>query len=298
MGWRFIMVDYGDRGPSSHIEDRDPREWEKTSPKRSGIGVIAGFLGALAIGVGGVMIGGVNQVLEFIGIERQIPIPELDDARALSLKDKAAILLGDTERVWGRAFAAQGKTYDPVTLVLYADQATGQCGVVTGRQGPVYCAFDRKIYLDLEFINTLEAEWQAKGDFPMAFIIAHETGHHVQNLNGEMDRYFNAFSDPNAEAVNQLQVRLELQADCYSGVWTHHAEAQFGILEDGDIEEAIAAAFAFGDDTLQMRTRGVINEAAFTHGSGEQRARWFQIGFKSGDLASCNTWDVQPFDKL
>ncbi|MEO1293265.1 MAG: neutral zinc metallopeptidase [Pseudomonadota bacterium] len=292
------MVEFGDRNVSSNIDDRDPREWKADKPKRTGLYVAGGFVAALATGAAGVAVTGVNTVLGFLGLSLEIPVPTLDEERELSLKDKAGILLRDTEVVWGEIFPINGKPYEEPTMVLYKDQAASQCGVVTGQQGPVYCAFDRKIYFDLEFINRLEAEWSARGDFPMAFIIAHEVGHHVQNLTGDMDRYFNAFGDPNAEPLNQLQVRLELQADCFAGVWTNRAEQKFEILSDGDLQEGIDAAFAFGDDTVQMRTRGVINEAAFTHGSGEQRARWFQKGFAAGDHTACDTWSVTPYDAL
>lgn len=275
------MVQLGGRRPSGNIEDRRPG-----GGRRSGLIVGLGFVSALAVGAASVAMTGVNTVLEWAGIERRLTIPE---PRRAELDQFAAVILGDTERVWSAEFAAEGRAYPPPTLVFYEGQTTSGCGVVTADFGPVYCSFDAHVLIDLSFFDAVAGVFGAEGDFPPAYILAHEVAHHVQALTGDLDRFYRKL-DAGAERANFLQVRLELQADCLAGVWTKKADQAFDLLDPGDLAEAIDAARIFGDDALQMQAQGAVNEAGFTHGAGEQRARWFMTGYETGARTACDTW--------
>jgi hypothetical protein len=211
--------------------------------------------------------------------------PRDDDKQA----DLAKVVMAQTEDTWGRIFAASGKTYTPPTLVLY-DQATETgCGVGMNAMGPFYCPLDHRLYLDLAFFRALDQRFGAPGDFAQAYVIAHEVGHHVQELMGvgAQVRQAQAMADP--ARANALSVRLELQADCYAGVFAYHDQAT-GKLDPGDIDQAVAAAAAVGDDTLQKRTRGEVVPDDFTHGSSAQRAAWFKRGYAAGATGACDTF--------
>ncbi|MEQ1557140.1 MAG: neutral zinc metallopeptidase [Gallionella sp.] len=206
------------------------------------------------------------------------------DARFVS------IVLADTEDVWRDIFKQAGSQYREPKLVLFSGQTPTACGTGQAAMGPFYCPGDKKVYIDLRFYQELRDRYQAPGDFAQAYVIAHEVGHHVQNLLGTSGKV-DAMRGRTSEAQqNQLSVRLELQADCYAGVWANHAQKMRNIIEAGDIEEAMTAAAAVGDDSIQMATRGTVVPESFTHGSAAQRTRWFQNGFQTSDLNQCNTF--------
>ncbi len=196
----------------------------------------------------------------------------------------ARSVLGSTEDVWGKVLPEQTRVrYSAPKLVLFNDQTPSACGYASSASGPFYCPGDQKLYLDFTFFRELQNEFKAPGDFAEAYVIAHEIGHHVQNLLGTMDKVQQAGN------TNDLSVRLELQADCYAGVWAHYAQQQ-GLLEVGDVEEALRAAQAVGDDAIQKRTQGYVVPESFTHGSARERMSWFSNGFKAGDMRQCNTF--------
>jgi predicted metalloprotease len=201
-----------------------------------------------------------------------------------------AAVLGETEDVWGAIFQAQGLTYTPPTLVLYRDQLPSACGSAKAAVGPFYCPSDRKVYLDLGFFQQLADEFQAPGQFAEAYVLAHEVGHHVQNLLGIGGKVRAAQQRASDAQSNQLSVRLELQADCFAGVWAKHADQTKHILEQGDVESALRAAAAVGDDTLQKRARGYVVPESFTHGSAAERTSWFKRGLATGSIQDCNTF--------
>lgn len=199
-------------------------------------------------------------------------------------------VLGETEDTWSTLFAEHGGRYSPPTLVLFTGQVRSACGFASAAVGPFYCPGDEKIYLDLGFYEELESRFQAPGDFAQAYVLAHEVGHHVQTLTGTSDRVRAAQRGASEQQANALQVRMELQADCYAGVWAHHADQSRQILESGDVEEALRAASAVGDDTIQKRTQGYVVPDSFTHGSAEQRMAWFTRGLESGAVEACDTF--------
>ena len=290
------MVNLGKRSPSRNIVDRRPPGANKTPGRSSGMMIGLGFAGALAAGALGVTVTGLNTVMAALGIDRELTAPSFEAPRRAEIDDFSAVILGDTERIWTAEFQRYGATYHPPQLVFYEGQTTSGCGVIQADFGPVYCGYDRQILLDLSFFDSVAGDFGAEGDFPPAYVIAHEVAHHVQLLTGDMDIFYDRL-DAGREPANQLQVRFELQADCLAGIWTQKADQAFGLLEQGDIEEGIAAASAFGDDAIQMMDRGVINEASFTHGSSQQRAKWFMSGYESGEMAACDTW-TQAYDAL
>jgi predicted metalloprotease len=197
---------------------------------------------------------------------------------------------GDVDATWKKIFAASGKTYEQPTIVLYDNQVSTACGNAPSTVGPFYCPNDRKVYLDIPFMNELQQRLGAQGDFAQAYIVAHEIGHHVQNQLGVMEDV-NLAQQENPEDANDLSVRLELQADCLAGVWAHSAVRQADLLETGDLEEALNAAAAVGDDRIQKQAGGEVNPDTFTHGSGDQRVSWFKNGFQSGDPTACDTFE-------
>ena len=204
-------------------------------------------------------------------------------------KDFSSAVLGDTEDVWGALFQAMGSRYDPPKLVLYRGLTRSACGSANAAVGPFYCPADKDLYLDTSFFNELHARFGAPGDFAQAYVIAHEVGHHVQNQLGIMSQFDREAQRASPSARNALSVRLELQADCFAGVWGHFA-AQRNLLDPGDIEEGLKAAAAVGDDRIQQQTQGRVVPESFTHGSAEQRTRWFRVGLDTGDIRKCNTF--------
>jgi predicted metalloprotease len=201
-------------------------------------------------------------------------------------------VLADTEAVWSRVFAQAGLRYPPPTLVLYRGATSSGCGKADSRMGPFYCPVDQNVYVDLGFFEDLRREQGVDGDFAQAYVLAHEIGHHIQNVAGTLGEVQKAQQRLHGDAQkNQLQVRVELQADCYAGVWANHAHEQFDILEEGDLEEALVAAAAIGDDRLQKQARGFAIPHTFTHGSSKQRVAWFARGVRDGTLSACQTFE-------
>jgi predicted metalloprotease len=216
---------------------------------------------------------------------------EQSGSREKSSEEKfVAVVLADTEDVWSELFHRMGRRYREPKLVLFSGQVESACGITGSSVGPFYCPSDQKLYLDLDFFRELDAKFGAPGDFAQAYVIAHEVGHHVQNLLGTMDEVHAAQRRADERQANQLSVRVELQADYYAGVWAHYAQKR-GILDPGDVEEALNAASAVGDDRLQQEARGYVVPDSFTHGSSEQRAAWFGRGFRAGDIQHGNTFD-------
>jgi predicted metalloprotease len=201
-----------------------------------------------------------------------------------------SVILADTEQTWQEVFAASGKTYELPRLVLYTGAAETACGYGSAAQGPFYCPLDRKVYLDLSFFDELDQRFGAPGDFAQAYVIAHEVGHHVQNLLGIEGKVRNLRERVSEERGNELSVRLELQADCLAGVWGHHG-AKRGLLEPGDAEEGLRAAASIGDDRLQRMSTGRVQPESFTHGSSAQRVEWLRRGLESGDPGACGTFE-------
>ncbi len=211
------------------------------------------------------------------------------------------VVLADTEDAWGDIFKKNGRDYPEPQLVLFSGAVRSGCGIAQSAMGPFYCPNDRKVYLDTSFFQDLERRFRgcevgSKGcQFSQAYVITHEIGHHVQNLLGILPKVQQMQHGLDQAEANQLQVRVELQADCLSGVWAHHAEEQWRLIEPGDVEAAMQTASAIGDDRLQRRSQGYVVPDAFTHGSSAQRTRWFLAGLKSGELASCDTFGAQQW---
>ncbi|PWL17060.1 flagellar biosynthesis protein FlgM [Falsochrobactrum shanghaiense] len=201
----------------------------------------------------------------------------------------ARTVLAETEDVWNGIFQSRGQNYTPPTMVLFSDSVSSACGLASSASGPFYCPGDRKLYIDLTFFNELANRFGASGDFAQAYVLAHEVGHHVQNLLGILPKFNQMRQSMNEAQANQMSVRVELQADCFAGVWGYYTE-QKGILESGDLEEALNAAHQIGDDTLQRRSQGYVVPDSFNHGTSAQRAKWFQRGFDSGKLDACDTF--------
>jgi uncharacterized protein len=204
-----------------------------------------------------------------------------------------ASVLGGTEDVWGPVFQQAGSTYEKPRLVLFRGATPTACGTGQSAMGPFYCPGDQKVYIDLSFYDTLRSQLGAPGDFAQAYVIAHEVGHHVQNLlgiTGKMDEMRGKVSQ---REYNAMSVRVELQADCFAGIWAHHNQKTGNILEPGDVEEAMNAAAAIGDDALQRKSQGQIVPDSFTHGTSEQRQRWFNSGLKTGSVQACDTFKAQ-----
>jgi len=211
--------------------------------------------------------------------------PDDEAARFIS------VVLADTEDTWSRVFAQAGSTYQPPTLVLFTDMVESACGYGSAAVGPFYCPADGKVYIDLGFFNELRERFGAPGDFAQAYVLAHEVGHHVQNLLGVSEKVSAAQARArHDQEANALSVRLELQADCLAGVWGHHAGSGQDLLEDGDVEEGLRAAAAIGDDRIQRMARGRVSPESWTHGSSRQRSEWLRRGLQSGSVRACDTF--------
>jgi len=207
-------------------------------------------------------------------------------------RDFASAVLGSTEDVWSKIFQEMGSRYDPPTLHLFKGTVRSACGMASEASGPFYCPGDRRVYLDTDFFDELDRRFKAPGDFAQGYVIAHEVGHHVQNLLGIMSKYDAQAGTLDQRGRNALSVRLELQADCFAGVWGHNVQAMQK-LDPGDVEEGLRAASAVGDDNIQRSMQGRVVPDSFTHGSAEQRVRWFRTGFDSGDVRACNTFGAR-----
>lgn len=201
-----------------------------------------------------------------------------------------SVVLADTETTWSHILQQKGVNYPEPTLVLFRGSVPSACGHASSASGPFYCGPDSKIYIDLSFYQQLAGQLNAPGDFAQAYVLAHEVGHHLQNVLGILPEYQKARRTLNERDGNALSVRVELQADCFAGVWAHYAARQNGFVEDGDIEEALNAASRIGDDTLQRQSQGYTVPDSFNHGTSEQRVRWFRTGFQTGDMEACDTF--------
>ena len=273
------------RRRSQNIEDRRGR-----GVRRGAVGGLGGLLIILVALFLGVDPGLLFQVVEVT----QGPVPESrTDAQGPRMDDELAemvgVVLADTEETWGQLFSAAGRVYREPRLVLFTGNVSSACGFAQAAMGPFYCPGDSKVYIDLSFYDDLGSRFGAPGDFAQAYVIAHEVGHHVQNLLGISGQVQSARRQMSETEANAASVRLELQADCLAGVWAHHADRGRQLLEAGDLEEGLRAASAIGDDRLQQQSRGYVTPDSFTHGSSVQRVRWFETGFQSGDTADCDT---------
>ena len=206
------------------------------------------------------------------------------------LADFVSVVLADTEDTWREIFSSAGRTYEEPKLVLFSGSVRSACGMASAAMGPFYCPADRKVYIDLSFFSDLRRRHGAPGDFAQAYVIAHEVGHHVQTLLGTSKQVRQAQQGLGKSAANALSVKQELQADCYAGLWGNHADRSRQVLERGDIEEALNAATAIGDDRLQKQSQGYVVPESFTHGTSEQRVRWFKRGIEHGDAGKCDTF--------
>ena len=259
-------------------------------------------------GIGGMGIGGVLLVtviallmgknpLELLGaVQQQAPTPQQQGAAPVNDENSQFVgaILGSTEDVWGQEFQRSGSQYPAPKLVLFSGMVASACGRASSAMGPFYCPGDHQVYLDTSFFQEMQARLGGGGDFAQAYVIAHEVGHHIQTITGTGQKVdaLRARGVP-MEGDNGLSVRQELQADCYAGVWANRAQAQNQWLEQGDIEEALSTASAIGDDRLQRQSQGTVVPDSFTHGSSEQRVRWFRTGFESGDPNRCDTFASQ-----
>ena len=279
----------------------DERESDNVEDRRgSGSGVGIGGLG-----VGGVVIALVASY--FLGIDpstllnvahqvqgppTQGPSKPIDPARDpdAALKSEMRKILAKTEDNWGQMFSQMGRQYQKPTLVLYSGRTSTACGAGEAAMGPFYCPGDQKVYLDMAFFREMEQRFKAGGDFARAYVIAHEIGHHVQKLTGITDKTDAMRERLSKKDYNKVSVRVELQADCFAGAWANHANKAKPFLDPGDVDEALKAANAIGDDMLQKQSRGVVVPDSFTHGSSAQRVRWFKTGFETGSLKACDTF--------
>ncbi|WLD12157.1 neutral zinc metallopeptidase [Planctellipticum variicoloris] len=285
------------RRQSDNIDDR-----RSAGPARVGLrgGLVVVVIAAIAVFLGA-------DPRDVLRIMQNLPAPQPQvqvdgDGRNAApqpddeLAEFVSVVLADTEEVWTEQFARAGKTYRKPKLVLFRDQVRSACGFASAASGPFYCPADQQVYIDLAFYQDMKDKLGAPGDFAQAYVIAHEVGHHVQNLLGVSEDVHARQQRVDKVEANELSVRLELQADFLAGVWAHHAEQKWQILEQGDIEEALNAATAIGDDRLQQQSRGTVVPESFTHGTSQQRVRWFTRGLKTGDMNAGDTFSVRYSD--
>ncbi len=275
-----------DQRESSNVEDR--RRMRVSGGGGIGIGTIVMVLVALYFGVDPSTVLNMGKGMSQSTPQESEAIPEDDEMGQFVAK-----VLGSTEDTWDKIFKSAGYDYAAPKLVLFRGQTDTACGTGQAAMGPFYCPGDKKVYIDLAFYDEMKNRFKAPGDFAQAYVIAHEVGHHIQNLMGTSEKVQQARQSARNEAqANQYSVMLELQADCYAGVWAHHADGANRILEAGDVEEAMRAAAAIGDDALQKQAQGYALPDSFTHGTSEQRMRWFNQGLKVGDVNKCDTFSA------
>ena len=276
---------------SDNVEDRRGiRVSRKAVGVGGGIGTILLVIAALYLGI--------DPRLFLSGgpAEEQVYEQASTEARPAEenrMADFVSAVLASTEDAWGDLFRRGGKSYQPPKLVLFTDAAQSACGFAQAAVGPFYCPADQKVYIDLTFYKEMKDRLQAGGDFAEAYVIAHEVGHHVQNLLGIMEKAQAARARVDEAQANRISVRMELQADCFAGVWANHADKARGILEKGDVEEGLNAASAIGDDRMQRRSGGYVVPDSFTHGSSAQRVKWFRVGIETGDVNRCDTFRAE-----
>jgi predicted metalloprotease len=248
------------------------------------------LIGGVLLILGGRLVGVDVLGLLFGGATGGGPVDQQFSAEEEQLAEFVSVVLADTEDTWHAIFAEQGSRYQEPTLVLFTGRVNSACGMATAAVGPFYCPGDQQVYIDLSFFNDLSRRHGAPGDFAQAYVVAHEIGHHVQTLLGISQRVQQAKRGRGEAGANALSVRQELQADCFAGLWGHAANVDRRLLDPGDLEEALRAASAIGDDRLQREAGRRVVPDSFTHGSSEQRVRWFRRGFESGDMAACDTF--------
>lgn len=276
-----------DRKESSNVEDRRGMSFK-------GKGMVGGGIGTIAIVIVVLLLGGdPTSILQNVQTTDQTTNSNYTEtAQEKELAQFVSVVLAETENVWHGLFKEDGATYREPKLVLFSGQVQSACGVAGASTGPFYCPGDEKLYIDLSFFEELQKRFKAPGDFAMAYVIAHEVGHHIQNLTGVMDRMNELRSQVSKEEYNKYSVRLELQADFYAGIWAHYTEQQ-DLLESGDLEEALNAASAVGDDNIQKQAQGYVVPESFTHGTSAQRKKWFYKGFTSGDIRQGDTFGAR-----
>ncbi len=276
------------RRESSNVEDRRSGGGAKRGAALGGVGTILVIIIALIMGKNPL------QLLQTVGNmtggtatdQTQPTGPQVDDEAASFVK----VVLADNEDVWHKIFEQEGMQYKEPKLVLFRNSVESACGSASSAMGPFYCSGDEKVYIDLSFYDELQNRFNAPGDFAMAYVVAHEVGHHIQNILGISEKVHAMRDKLSEEEYNKLSVKLELQADFLAGVWAHHAQKMKQVLENGDIEEALNAANAIGDDKLQKQAQGYVVPDAFTHGTSEQRMRWFKKGYETGDINQGDTF--------
>jgi len=275
---------------SSNVEDR------------RGMGVapvaVGGGIGTIVLALIVMFLGGDPSIILNQGVQVSTNNPQVNSSRRRSPEedrsaDFVATVLADTEDTWPQVLRENGRNYVPPKLVLFTGSVESACGYAKAAMGPFYCPRDQKVYIDLSFFQDLKNRHNAPGDFAQAYVVAHEIGHHVQNLLGILPQAHKAQSRLSKEEANRVSVMIELQADCFAGVWANRAQRSRQILEPGDIEEGINAASQIGDDRLQSQAQGYVVPDSFTHGSSAQRVRWFKQGLKTGDINQCNTFEAR-----
>lgn len=280
-------MDYKGRRKSSNVEDRRGMSKGAIGGGIGGIGIIIAIIFTL---IGG---GDTSDVVKQVeqGIQKGSNTEYVLSAEEEELAEFVSVVLADTEEVWQQLFQDQGLTYENPTLVLFTESVQSGCGIAGAAVGPFYCPADHKLYIDLSFYQELREQFDAPGDFAMAYVVAHEVGHHVQTLLGTSQQVHALNGKVSQEEYNAETVKLELQADYYAGVWAHHVQ-DLGYLEAGDVEEALTAANAIGDDKLQLEAQGYVVPESFTHGTSEQRVRWFEKGFENGTIEGGDTFSA------
>jgi len=292
-------MDWKGERRSSNVDD------QRNAPLAAGVGgaailfrflpyLITTKIGRIILVLGGLLYFGARMLgIDILQVMSGAPAsapPQALSAKDQELADFVSVILASTEDAWTSEFTKMGKTYQDPTLVLFRNRVNSACGLAQSATGPFYCPGDGKLYIDLSFYEEMKSKLGAPGDFAQAYVIAHEVGHHVQNLLGIAAKVRNAQRTASATAANALSVRLELQADCLAGIWGHYADRERKILDAGDIDEALNAAAAIGDDRLQEQATGTVRPEKFTHGTSKQRAEWFNRGFQTGEIESCNTF--------
>ncbi|MCW0484426.1 KPN_02809 family neutral zinc metallopeptidase [Gaoshiqia sediminis] len=278
---------YKGRRQSSNVEDRRGLSGRQIG-FRGGIGTIVIVVIILLLG------GDPQSLLNLFDTGQgftESATPYEPSAHEQELAEFVKVVLADTEDVWHLLFDEMGQTYREPKLVLFSEQVQSACGFSGAATGPFYCPGDERVYIDLQFLEQLQDRLGAQGDFAVAYIIAHEVGHHVQKLTGTLDQVHGLRGKLNETAYNKLTVQLELQADFYAGIWAHHAQKMKNILEEGDLEEAFRAAQAVGDDRIQLQSQGYVVPDSFTHGTSAQRMSWFKRGFSTGDITQGDTFN-------
>lgn len=274
------------RRESDNVEDR-----RKMSPATKG--VVGGGIGTVVIAILAMIMGGdPTEIIQNSQMMQQQPQENTQYVETEEEKELASfvkVVLAETETIWGDIFRQEGETYREPKLVLFSGSVQSACGAAGASTGPFYCGGDEKVYIDLSFFRELKNKFKAPGDFAMAYVIAHEVGHHIQKLTGMIDKVHGLHGRVSQQEFNRYSVLLELQADFYAGVWAHYTN-QKGLLESGDLDEALNAASAVGDDNIQKQAQGYVVPESFTHGTSEQRKKWFYKGYNTGDIRQGNTF--------